>query len=64
MLIHIPSTFPSSSLLDQLEGKKCTNKFHDIFDIILVYKASNNFDIVWREFYLHLMEEVLDISDK
>ena len=51
------------SHMDRPEVRQYINYLHDRFVIVPVDKASNNFGIVCKSFYLDVIKNELDISD-
>ena len=49
--------------MDRPEVRQYINYLHDRFVIVPVYKASNNFGIVCKSFYLDVIKTELGISD-
>ena len=49
--------------MDRPEVRQYINYLHDRFVIVPVDKASNNFDIVCKSFYLDVIKNELGISD-
>ena len=52
ILKQLPSKFTSSELLNRPEVIKYVQYLHDRFVIVPVDKASTNFGIVYKKFYL------------
>ena len=63
VLKSLPITFESSFLLDQPEIRQYINNLYDRFVIVPVDKASNNFGIVCKSFYLDVIKNQMGISD-
>ena len=61
-LTCLPNTFKSSHILNKPEVCKYINFLHDRFVIVPVDKASNNFGIVCKIFYLDVIKNELGIS--
>ena len=62
ILKQLPSKFPSSQILNRPEVIKYIQYLHDRFVIVPVDKASNNFGIVCKKFYLEVIQKELGIS--
>ena len=62
ILKQLPSKFPSSQILNGPEVPKYIQYLHDKFVIGPVDKASNNFGIVCKKFYLEIIQKELGIS--
>ena len=63
VLKSLPITFVSSFIMDRPEVCQYINYLHDRFVIVPVDKASNNFGIVCKSFYLDVIKNKLGISD-
>ena len=63
LLKSLPSTFDPSFIMDRPEVRQYINYLHDSFVIVPVDKASNNFGIVCKSFYLDVIKNELGISD-
>ena len=59
----LPGTFKSSCILDKPEVRTYIKFLHDRFVIVPVDKASNNFGIVCKKFYLEVIKNELGISN-
>ena len=59
----LPNTFKSSHILDKPEVCKYINFFHDRFVIVPLVKASNNFVIACKNFYLDVIKNEFGISN-
>ena len=62
ILKQLPSKFPSSQILNRPEVIKYIQYLHDRFVIVPADKASNNFGIVCKKFYLEVIQKELGIS--
>ena len=63
VLKSLPITFEPSFIMDRPEVRQYINYLHDRFVIVPVDKASNNFAIVCKSFYLDVIKNELGISD-
>ena len=63
VLKSLPITFESSFIMDRPEVRQYINYLHDRFVIVPVDKASNNFGILCKSFYLDVIKTELGISD-
>ena len=63
VLKSLPNTFDPSFIMDRPEVRQYINYLHDRFVIVPVDKASNNFGIVCKSFYLDVIKNELGISD-
>ena len=63
VLKSLPSTFDPSFIMDRPEVRQYINYLHDRFVIVPVDKASNNFGIVCKSFYLDVIKNELGIYD-
>ena len=63
VLKSLPITFESSFIMDRPEVRQYINYLYARFVIVPVDKASNNFGIVCKSFYLNVIKYELGISD-